>query len=573
MKKIKSGLKSRLANYGDAEFSFYLRKAFAKSMGYLDRDLEKPIIGITNTHSDLVSCHGTVPQLIKAVSDGIIEAGGLPLVFPTISLGESFVSPTSMYFRNLMSLDTEEMIKGQPLDAVVLIGGCDKTVPAQLMAAASANIPATILVTGPMMTGNYQGERLGACTDCRRYWAAYRAGKVTDKEIEEITNSLCPTSGTCMVMGTASTMACMTEAMGMMLIGGAAIPAVQADRIRHARETGFNSVLLSNKQIRPTDIMNQPAITNAIRVMLAIGGSTNALIHIAAIAGRLGYELDYNKIDKMSRETPVLVDLKPSGIHYMEDLQNAGGMIPIFRELESLLDLECLTVSGRKLGEELDMAPACWNQNVVKTLDNPIYPEGGIAVLKGNLAPDGAIIKQSAASKELIKHTGRAIVFDGLEDLANRIDSPDLDVEANDILVLRNAGPKGAPGMPEAGYLPIPRKLAQLGVTDMVRISDARMSGTAFGTIVLHVSPEAAVGGNLAIVETGDQICLDVEARTLNLLISQEEIEKRLNSWKPKVYANIRGWEKIFIEHVEQAPKGCDLDFLVSVNNSGKVPV
>ena len=573
MKKIKSGLKSRLANYGDAEFSFYLRKAFAKSMGYLDRDLEKPIIGITNTHSDLVSCHGSVPILIKAVSDGIIEAGGLPLVFPTISLGESFVSPTSMYFRNLMSLDTEEMIKGQPLDAVVLIGGCDKTVPAQLMAAASANIPAIILVTGPMMTGNYQGERLGACTDCRRYWAAYRAGKVTDKEIEEITNSLCPTSGTCMVMGTASTMACMTEAMGMMLIGGAALPAVQADRIRHARETGFNSVLLSNKEIRPTDIMNQPAITNAIRVMLAIGGSTNALIHIAAIAGRLGYELDYNKIDKMSRETPVLVDLKPSGIHYMEDLQNAGGMIPIFRELESLLDLECLTVSGRKLGEELDMAPACWSQNVVKTLDNPIYPEGGIAVLKGNLAPDGAIIKQSAASKELIKHTGRAIVFDGLEDLANRIDSPDLDVEANDILVLRNAGPKGAPGMPEAGYLPIPRKLAQLGVTDMVRISDARMSGTAFGTIVLHVSPEAAVGGNLAIVETGDQICLDVEARTLNLLISQEEIEKRLNSWKPKVYANIRGWEKIFIEHVEQAPKGCDLDFLVSVNNSGKVPV
>ena len=573
MKKIKSGLKSRLANYGDAEFSFYLRKAFAKSMGYLDRDLEKPIIGITNTHSDLVSCHGSVPILIKAVSDGIIEAGGLPLVFPTISLGESFVSPTSMYFRNLMSLDTEEMIKGQPLDAVVLIGGCDKTVPAQLMAAASANIPAIILVTGPMMTGNYQGERLGACTDCRRYWAAYRAGKVTDKEIEEITNSLCPTSGTCMVMGTASTMACMTEAMGMMLIGGAAIPAVQADRIRHARETGFNSVLLSNKEIRPTDIMNQPAITNAIRVMLAIGGSTNALIHIAAIAGRLGYELDYNKIDKMSRETPVLVDLKPSGIHYMEDLQNAGGMIPIFRELESLLDLECLTVSGRKLGEELDMAPACWSQNVVKTLDNPIYPEGGIAVLKGNLAPDGAIIKQSAASKELIKHTGRAIVFDGLEDLANRIDSPDLDVEANDILVLRNAGPKGAPGMPEAGYLPIPRKLAQLGVTDMVRISDARMSGTAFGTIVLHVSPEAAVGGNLAIVKTGDQICLDVEARTLNLLISQEEIEKRLNSWKPKVYANIRGWEKIFIEHVEQAPKGCDLDFLVSVNNSGKVPV
>ena len=572
MTNIKRGLNRRLANYGDTEFSLYLRKAFAKSMGYLDKDLEKPIVGITNTHSDLVSCHGTVPQLISAASDGIIEAGGLPLVFPTISLGESFVTPTSMYFRNLMAMETEEMIKGQPLDAVILIGGCDKTVPAQLMATASANLPSISLVTGPMMTGSFRGEKLGACTDCRSYWAAYRAGEVTDDDIEDITSSLCPTAGTCMVMGTASTMACMTEAMGMMLIGGAAIPAIQADRIRQARKTGYCSVTLSKSNIKPRQIMTQSALINALRVMLAIGGSTNALIHIAAIAGRLGYDIDYKKIDKMSRETPVLVDLKPSGKHYMEDLQNAGGMITILRELSPLLDLECLTVSGLTLGEELNKAPPNWKQDVVRSLNNPIFPEGGIAVLTGNLAPDGAIIKQSAANIDLTQHEGRAIVFDGLEDLANRIDLPDLDVEPDDILVLKNVGPKGAPGMPEAGYIPIPRKLAQQGVKDMVRISDARMSGTAFGTIVLHVSPEAAIGGCLAIVKTGDRISLDLKERNLNLLLPDKEIKKRLSSWMPKQYDNIRGWKKLFLQHVQQAPKGCDLDFLCAPKTLGSIP-
>ena len=360
--------------------------------------------------------------------------------------------------------------------------------------------------------------------------------------------------------------------MGMMLIGGAAIPAIQADRIRQARKTGYCSVTLSKSNIKPRQIMTQSALTNALRVMLAIGGSTNALIHIAAIAGRLGYDIDYKKIDKMSRETPVLVDLKPSGKHYMEDLQNAGGMITILRELSPLLDLECLTVSGLTLGEELNKAPPNWKQDVVRSLNNPIFPEGGIAVLTGNLAPDGAIIKQSAANIDLTQHEGRAIVFDGLEDLANRIDLPDLDVEPDDILVLKNVGPKGAPGMPEAGYIPIPRKLAQQGVKDMVRISDARMSGTAFGTIVLHVSPEAAIGGCLAIVKTGDRISLDLKERNLNLLLPDKEIKKRLSSWMPKQYDNIRGWKKLFLQHVQQAPKGCDLDFLCAPKTLGSIP-
>ena len=573
MKNKKIGLETRLANYGDNEFSLYLRKAFAKSMGYRDEDLKKPVVGITNTYSGFVSCHGNVPQLINAVSEGVLASGGLPLTFPTISLGESFLTPTSMYFRNLMALETEEMVKGQPLDAVVLIGGCDKTVPAQLMAAASADVPAISLVTGPMMTGNHKGEKLGACTDCRRYWASYRSGEVSSEEIETVTNALCPTIGTCMVMGTASTMACISEAMGMMLLGGATIPAVNADRLRSARETGRHAVKLCFSGIKPSQIMTKQSITNAIRILLAIGGSTNGLIHLAAISGRLGYRIDYKQLDKMSRETPVLVDLKPSGNHYMEDLHRAGGMITILRELSPMLNLDCLTVTGRKLGEELDSAPPNWEQNVVRNFKDPIYPEGGIAVLYGNLAPDGAIIKQSAATQSLLKHKGRAIVFDGLEDLANRIDSPELDVEPEDILVLRNAGPKGAPGMPEAGYLPIPMRLAKRGVKDMVRISDARMSGTAFGTVILHVAPEAAIGGPLALVETGDHISLDVNERNISLLVSEKEINLRRKNWKPPLVNYERGWEKLFFDNVQQAPSGCDLDFLSEPKDHGWVPV
>ncbi len=491
--KKPSGLRKGLTAYGDAEFSLFLRKAFIKAMGYSDDALARPIVGIANTYSGYNACHQTVPLLVEAVRRGVQQAGGLAVDFPTISLHESFAYPTSMLYRNLMAMDTEEMLGAQPMDAAVLIGGCDKTVPAQLMAAASANVPALAVVTGPMMTGSHKGERLGACTDCRRFWGRYRGGEIDAAEIEEVSGQLAPTAGTCMVMGTASTMACMTEALGMMLPGGACIPAVQADRLRHAEASGARAVAMAAEGLTPERVMTPQAFTNSLRVLLALGGSTNGLIHMTAVAGRLGIEIDLEALDAMSRETPVLVDLKPSGQHYMEDLERAGGLVALLRELEPLLHLDCLTVTGRTLGEEIAAARPAWPQDVVRPMNNPITPEGGIAVLSGNLAPGGAIIKQSGTSGELLQHEGRAVVFDSLEDLAERIDDPDLDVAAEDVLVLRNAGPRGAPGMPEAGYIPIPKKLAQQGLRDMVRISDARMSGTAFGTVVLHVrSPRSA---------------------------------------------------------------------------------
>ena len=565
MKKKDSGLRGSLTSYGDAGFSYFLRKSFAKSMGYNDEELERPVVGIANTASGMVSCHGTVPQLVEAVKRGVTAAGGLPIEFPTIALGEPFLNPTSMLFRNLMAIDTEEMIRAHPIDSVVLIGGCDKTVPAQLMAAASADVPAILLVTGPMMTGSHRGERLGACTDCRRLWGEHRGGRVDEAEIDEISGRLMPTSGTCMVMGTASTMACVTEALGMMLPGGAAIPAVHADRLRNASDSGAAAVrMIEAGGPKPSEIITPASITNALRVLLAIGGSTNGVIHLAALAGRVGIEIDYAAFDRIGRETPVLVDLKPSGAHYMEDLNKAGGLAPLLRELAPLLDLDCMTVTGRTLGEELDAAPPAWPQEVVRPRDNPLYREGGIAVLSGNLAPDGAIIKHSAATVELLQHEGRAVVFDSLDDMAERIDNPALDVTAEDVLVLRNAGPKGAPGMPEAGYIPIPKKLARAGVKDMLRISDARMSGTAFGAIVLHLCPEAAVGGPLALVQNGDRIRLDVENRTLNVLISDEELAARRAAWTPPPpHAGAeRGWLALHLAHVQQADKGCDLDIL-----------
>jgi dihydroxy-acid dehydratase len=576
MKKKDSGLRGSLTSYGDAGFSYFLRKSFAKSMGYNDEELERPVVGIANTASGMVSCHGTVPQLVEAVKRGVTAAGGLPIEFPTIALGEPFLNPTSMLFRNLMAIDTEEMIRAHPIDSVVLIGGCDKTVPAQLMAAASADVPAILLVTGPMMTGSHRGERLGACTDCRRLWGEHRGGRVDEAEIDEISGRLMPTSGTCMVMGTASTMACVTEALGMMLPGGAAIPAVHADRLRNASDSGAAAVrMIEAGGPKPSEIITPASITNALRVLLAIGGSTNGVIHLAALAGRVGIEIDYAAFDRIGRETPVLVDLKPSGAHYMEDLNKAGGLAPLLRELAPLLDLDCMTVTGRTLGEELDAAPPAWPQEVVRPSDNPLYREGGIAVLSGNLAPDGAIIKHSAATVELLQHEGRAVVFDSLDDMAERIDNPALDVTAEDVLVLRNAGPKGAPGMPEAGYIPIPKKLARAGVKDMLRISDARMSGTAFGAIVLHLCPEAAVGGPLALVQNGDRIRLDVENRTLNVLISDEELAARRAAWTPPPpHAGAeRGWLALHLAHVQQADKGCDLDILSVAPTGARAPV
>jgi len=572
MEKDRTGMRVGLTQYGDAGFSLFLRKAFIKAMGYSDSALDRPIVGIVNTYSGYNACHRNVPDLIDAIKRGVMLSGGLPVDFPVLSMHESFSAPTSMFLRNLMSMDTEEMIRAQPMQSVVLIGGCDKTVPALLMGAASANIPAILTVTGPMSTGSHRGERLGACTDCRRLWGKHRAGEIDAAEIEEINGKLAPTAGTCMVMGTASTMALVSEALGVMLPGGAAIPAVHADRLRHAEATGVEAVALAKSGRVLADILTPAAFGNALRVLHAIGGSTNGLVHLAAIAGRLGIRIDYDAFDRIGQETPVLVDLKPSGQHYMEDLHKAGGLMPILREIRHLLDEDCITITGKRLGEIIDAADI-WEQDVVRPFSNPIYPRGGMRVLRGNLAPDGAIIKQSAASPALMKHTGRAVVFTSLADMDRRIDSEELDVKADDILVLQNAGPKGGPGMPEAGYIPIPAKLARQGVSDMVRISDARMSGTAYGTIVLHASPEAAIGGPIGLVRDGDIISLDVENGTLTLDVEDAELERRRAAWSPPAHEGAeRGYLKLYLERVEQADRGCDFDFLVAPETSGVTP-
>ena len=566
------GMKRGLTSYGDAGFSLFLRKAFIKGAGYSDTALDRPVIGITDTGSGYNPCHGNMPQLLEALERGILMAGGLPVKFPTISIHESFAHPTSMYLRNLMSMDTEEMVKAAPMDAVVLIGGCDKTVPAQLMGAASAGIPAVQLVTGSMLTGSHRGEVVGACTDCRRYWGKFRAEEIDQAEIDDVNNQLVPSVGTCSVMGTASTMACIAEALGISVPGGATPPAVTADRMRIAERSGATAVALAKSRLTIDRILTPASFENALRVLLAIGGSTNGIVHLTAIAGRLGYEIDLEGLDRMGRETPVLVDLKPSGDHYMEDFHAAGGLATLLHELRPLLKLEALTVTGRTLGEELDAAGPRFAQTVVRPLDRPLHAQGGIAVLRGNLAPGGAIIKQSAANPKLMEHEGRAVVFENAADLAERIDRDDLDVTADDILVLKNIGPKGAPGMPEAGYLPIPRKLARAGVKDLVRISDGRMSGTAFGSIVLHVTPEAAIGGPLAQVRNGDRIRLSVARRELSLLISDEELARRTEENPVVTPTADRGYRKLFLDTVTQADQGVDFDFLMLPAKKGKVP-
>ncbi len=562
MTKKKSGMYKNLTNYGDSEFSIFLRKAFIKGMGYSEEMLNKPIIGITNTYSDYNPCHGNVPDLIKSVKAGILSSGAIPLEFPTISIHESFAYPTSMYLRNLMSIDTEEMMKAQPMDACVLIGGCDKTVPAQLMGAFSANIPAIQLVTGPMLTGSHRGERVGACTDCRGYWAKFRAEEIDHAEINEVNNQLVPSVGTCGVMGTASTMALITEALGMMISNGASAPAVSAQRRRVAEETGKVAVEIANKSFTPKSFLTLKNFKNALTVLSAIGGSTNGIVHLTAMAGRLGIDIDLNEFDKMTKDTPMIVDLKPSGSGYMEDLFKSGGLPRILNELKDYLCLDAITVTGETIQEIIDKNNFNWKQEVVRNAEDPIFDKGSIAVLKGNLAPGSAIIKQSAASKELLAHEGVVEVFENLEDLANRIDSDDLNVTKDSILLLKNIGPIGAPGMPEAGLIPIPKKLAKQGVKDMVRISDGRMSGTAAGTIILHVCPESAAGGTLGIVKSGDVIKLDVKKRLLELKLSDEEIASRKKSKKSNKEIKRRGYDKMFHESVLQADKGADFDFL-----------
>ena len=557
----KKGLANRLTNYGDEQFALYLRRSFATSMGFSRQALDKPIVGILNTYSELNNCHRHFPELIQAVKRGVWQSGGLPLEFPTISLGEVFLSPSAMMYRNLMSMDVETMIKAQPLDAVVLVGGCDKTLPALLMGAASADLPCIVLAAGPMLANQYQTERVGACTDCRRFWAMFRRGEIDEQEIEEVEKRLAPTAGTCGVMGTASTMACTLEALGMMVPGGAAAPAVFAERLRIAEESGKLAVGLLEAGITPSQILTNEAFDNALTVLSAIGGSTNAIIHLTAIAGRLGIRLDLEHLDRISSQTPVLVDLKPTGIGYMEDFYQDGGVPALMTELGDRLNLECPTVTRRTLKENFQSVRTSRGvRKVIHSVAEPVQESGALAVLRGNLAPDGAILKCSAATPSLLNGRGRAVVFRSLDDLAERVDDPSLDVHPEDYLVLQNAGPIGAPGMPEAGYLPIPKKLQ--GVKDMVRISDARMSGTAFGTIVLHVAPESAVGGPLGLVRTGDLIELSVRKRRLDVLIEESELEARRAAQPAPPAPPARGYERLYFETIQQAHLGADFEFL-----------
>jgi len=563
------GLSQGLTHYGDAGFARYLRRSFAKSMGYSAEALDRPVVGIAYPPSGYSNCHRHFPELLDAVKRGVTAAGGLPLEFPTIALPEVFLAPTSLKYRNLMSMDTEEMIRAQPMDSVILMGGCDKTVPAQLMGAATCDVPAIQLVGGPMMTGTYRGERLGACTDCRRFWAMYRAGTISDEEINEIEDNLATTAGTCPVMGTASTMACIAEALGMALPDSAGAPAVHADRLRIAEATGLAAYRLIQSGITPARVITEKSVENALRVLLAIGGSTNAVIHLTAIAGRLGVPVTLERLNELSDDTPVIVNLKPTGEHYMQDFFAAGGVGAVLNELKGKLHLDCITVTGESIGERMIRSAAKpVDRRVIATHDNPIEAVGGLISLFGSLAPRGAVLKRSAADTRLFEREGTAVVFSSLDDLAQRIDDPDLPVSADSFLILQNAGPTSEAAMPEAGYLPIPRKLAAQGVKDMVRISDARMSGTAYGTIVLHVAPDAAAGGPLGLVRDGDRIRLSVRDRCLDLLVDEAVLNQRRKESADESSAPRpqRGYARLYQASILQADEGCDFDFLTATD-------
>lgn len=558
-----SGARSA-SRYGDPGLAGFIARSFAKSMGFSDEDLRKPVIGIAQTWSEFNNCHQHFKELAEAVKRGVWQAGGLPLEFPTISLGEIFLSPTSMFFRNLMAIDTEEMIRAQPMNGVVLLGACDKTIPAQLMGAASADIPTIMLPGGPTLSGRWNGRDLGACTDCRGFWTEYRAGAIDHATLTEIEDSLCRSDGHCTVMGTASTMASACEALGIALPGSAAIPAPDSRRLRIAEATGKEIVRIVERDLRPSRIMTRKAFENAIRVMMALGGSTNAVVHLLAVAGRLGLDITLSDFDRLARETPLIANVRPSGAWQMEQMFEAGGIPAVMKELLPLLHGDCLTVTGKTVAENVAGA-VVRRRDVIYPLDAPLSPEGGLAILHGNLAPDGAVIKHAAASPHLLTHRGRAIVFKSVEDVTARIDDPSLEVTPDSVLVMQNGGPVGAPGMPEAGNIPIPKKLLEQGIRDMVRISDARMSGTAYGSVVLHVAPEAAVGGPLGLVRDGDWITLDVPNRRLTLEVSDEELAARRAAWTPPARAYQRGWGRIYTEHVMQADRGADLDFLLPV--------
>ncbi len=539
----------------------FIHRAFTKTMGFDDSDLERPVIGICNTYSEMNNCNSHLNKLAEAVKRGVWQAGGLPLEFPTISLGEIFTSPTSMLYRNLAAMDTEEMIRAQPMDAVVLLVGCDKTTPAALMGAASADLPAILLGGGPMLNGNWRGQTLGACTDCRRLTDEYRAGNISDADYKEIEDGIVRSPGHCMVMGTASTMNSLAEALGMALPGNAAIPAVDSRRLHLAEATGRRAVALAKEGLRPSQIMTREALENAITLLAAISGSTNAVVHLPAIAGRLGVELPLELFDEISQRTPWIANMRPAGEYQMEQLFYAGGIPAVLKQLLPLLHGDAITVTGKSIAENVAEAQI-FDPDVIRTADEPLASEGGLAVLRGNLCPDGAVIKHAAATPALLHHRGRAVVFTSIEDVNARANDPDLDVTADDILVLQGAGPVGGPGMPEIGNLPIPNKLLRQGVRDMVRISDARMSGTAYGTIVLHVAPEAAVGGPLALVRDGDEIELDWTNRRLHLHVDEDELARRRSEWVAPEPEFTRGYRQLYTQHVLQAPGGVDFDFL-----------
>ncbi|HSE93818.1 MAG TPA: IlvD/Edd family dehydratase [Methylomirabilota bacterium] len=549
--------------FGRRDLDGFAHRSWLKAEGFSDLVFDgRPVIGVANSWSELTNCNAHLRQVADAVKRGVWSAGGLPLEFPTISLGEVLMKPTAMLFRNLMAMDVEECIRAYPLDAVVLLSGCDKTTPAMLMGAASADVPAIMVTGGPMLRGRWRAEELGSGTDLWRLWAERRAGRLSDEELCEAESCMSRSAGHCMVMGTASTMASMAEALGMTLPGNAAIPAPDSRRLALAEMSGRRAVEMAQAGgPRPSEVLTTRAFDNAIRADMAIGGSTNAIIHLVAIAGRAGVPLPLRRFDELSKTTPLLANLRPSGKHLMEDFFDAGGLPVVLRRLLPLLHGDALTVNGRTLADNVRDAH-CWNDDVIRPLATPLAAEGGTVVLTGNLCPDGAVLKQSAASPHLFSHRGRAVVFEDHDDLHRRIDDERVPVDETSVLVLKHVGPRGAPGMPEWGAAPIPERLLRRGVNDMVRISDARMSGTSYGTVVLHVAPESAVGGPLALVRDGDEIELNVPARTLTLRVADEELARRRAAWRSRPPRFERGYGRLFLDHVLQANEGCDFDFL-----------
>jgi dihydroxy-acid dehydratase len=540
----------------------FARRAWMRSEGFTADIFEnRPVIGICNSWSELNNCNLHLKGVAEAVKRGVWRAGGFPLEFPTISLGEMLMKPTTMLYRNLMSMDVEESIRANPIDGVVLLCGCDKTTPAQIMGAASADVPAIVVTGGPMLSGQWRDRKLGAGTDGRKLFELFRTGRLTEEEWCEIEGGIARSAGHCTVMGTASTMAAVAEAMGMTLPGCAAIPAPDSRRLAIAEMSGQRIVAMVWEDLRPSKIMTREALENAITLDMAIGGSTNAVIHLLAIAGRLGIDLNLDEFDRISRRTPCIVNLKPSGQYLMEDFFEAGGVPAVMNEILSLLHAGAVTANGRTVGENVEGAP-CWNRDVIRAASEPLSTEGGTVVLRGNLAPRGAVVKQTAATPRLLQHRGPAYVFEHHEQMREQIDWPDLPVSRDTVLVMKSCGPRGAPGFPEWGQIPMPRVLLDQGVEDMVRVSDARMSGTSFGTVVLHVAPESAAGGPLAAVKTGDEVELDTAGRRLTLHVAPEEIDRRLRSRSAALPHYERGYGWMFMQHVNQADEGCDFDFL-----------